>query len=80
MSATPRLRALRNFGWIRNVANGFDYNLDTSLNDPFVDLVKAAQAFGIEAFYVNKPSELASVLEYALGIDGPALVNVHIAR
>lgn len=42
------------------------------------DLVKLAEAMGVEGFRVNNPAELRNILEKALALPGPALVEIQI--
>lgn len=44
------------------------------------DFVKLAESFGVAAFRVASPAELRHVLEKALGMDAPVLIEVMVER
>ncbi|MDE2351514.1 MAG: hypothetical protein KGL66_06450 [Alphaproteobacteria bacterium] len=44
------------------------------------DFAKLAESFGVRAYTVLSPAELAPALEHALALDAPALIWVKIAR
>jgi acetolactate synthase-1/2/3 large subunit len=44
------------------------------------DYVKLGEAYGIPAWTVNRPADVAGVVAAALAHDGPALINVEVAQ
>jgi thiamine pyrophosphate-dependent acetolactate synthase large subunit-like protein len=50
------------------------------LVEPEIDYVALARALGVEAGRVEKPADLGTMLEKALGRSGPALLDVAVDR
>ena len=46
----------------------------------FPDTVKIAEAYGIKAFRINQPSQIADVLNLILDYDGPVVCDVIVPR
>jgi acetolactate synthase-1/2/3 large subunit len=44
------------------------------------DLVRLAEAYGVAAFRAEHPAELRPVIEKALAVDGPVLVDIRVER
>ncbi|HYV06862.1 MAG TPA: thiamine pyrophosphate-dependent enzyme, partial [Blastocatellia bacterium] len=58
----------------RGVFTGMD------LTEPEIDFVKLAESMGVSARQVTRASELRGALDWALGEDRPALLDVSILR
>lgn len=50
------------------------------ISEPEIDFVKMSESMGVAARRVDNPSELRAALDWALNEDGPALLDVVIAR
>jgi benzoylformate decarboxylase len=50
------------------------------LSEPEIDFVKMSESMGVAARHVDKPAELRAAFDWAFGEDGPALLDVAIAR
>ena len=44
------------------------------------DFVKLAESFGIKGFLISDRKQLHNEFKYALGYDGPVLINVRVRR
>jgi acetolactate synthase-1/2/3 large subunit len=44
------------------------------------DFVAVAKGFGVEGFRITKPEEVRPVLEKALSIDGPVIIDCHVEK
>ena len=44
------------------------------------DFVRLAQSFGVSAFRVQRPDEFRPLLEKALALDAPAMIEIMVER
>ncbi len=64
------------FGWIKaGQKSGFDGRY-FSVDFGRTDHARVAEAFGVRAWRVTDPAELAPALRQAVAVDGPSLVDV----